>query len=106
MRYFVLLPALQAALKGAVSLCKRHSRDAAPAAAQELWFTVLQRYVALLRRLRQLARQQGAGPGPQEQAQRLAAAQVLAYLSDSCLCAQPYVAQVACCKTQHTKQRC
>lgn len=67
---------LQAALKGAVSLCKRHSRDAAPAAAQELWFTVLQRYVARLRRLRQLARQQGVSPAPPEEAQCLAAAQV------------------------------
>ena len=64
---------LQAALKGAVSLCKRHSRDAAPAAAQELWFTVLQRYVALLRRLRQMARQQDANSATPEQA----AAQVL-----------------------------
>lgn len=68
---------VQAALKGAVSLCKRHSRDAAPAAAQELWFSVLQRYVALLRRLRQLARQPSAGPVPPKQAQRLAAAQVM-----------------------------
>ena len=68
---------MQAALKGAVSLCKRHSRDAAPAAAQELWFSVLQRYVALLRRLRQLARQPSAGPVPPKQAQRLAAAQVM-----------------------------
>ena len=68
---------MQAALKGAVSLCKRHSRDAAPAAAQELWFTVLQRYVALLRRLRQLARQPSASSTQPEQAQRLAAAQVM-----------------------------
>jgi hypothetical protein len=68
---------VQAALKGAVSLCKRHSRDALPEAAQELWFTVLQRYVALLRRVRQLARQPSAGSMPPEQAQRLAAAQVM-----------------------------
>jgi len=37
---------------------------------------VLQRYVGLLRRLRQLARQQGSSPTPPDQAQRLAAAQV------------------------------
>ena len=38
---------------------------------------MLQRYVALLRRLRQLARQPSAGPVLPKQAQRLAAAQVM-----------------------------
>ncbi|CAL8466179.1 g5715 [Coccomyxa elongata] len=46
------LAAAQAALKGAVALCKRHSRDAAAEVAEELWFGVLQSYVALLRQLR------------------------------------------------------
>ena len=45
---------------------------------------MLQRYVALLRRLRLLARQQGAGPGLPDQAQRLAAAQVRACVSEAC----------------------
>ena len=36
------LAAAQAALRLAVALCQRHSRDAAPAAAQALWFDVLQ----------------------------------------------------------------
>ena len=67
---------MQAALKGAVSMCKRHSRDAAPSTAQELWFTVLQRYVALLRQLRQLARQRGSGSSAAQQTQRLESAQV------------------------------
>ena len=67
---------MQAALKGAVSMCKRHSRDAAPSTAQELWFTVLQRYVALLRQLRHLARQRGNGSSAAQQTQRLESAQV------------------------------
>ncbi len=84
-----MIVCLQATLRGAVSLCKRHSRDAAPAAAQELWFTVLQRYVALLRRLRHMARQQGANTTAPEQAMRLAAAQVLSHVSGSCLHRMP-----------------
>jgi len=46
----------QAALKGAVALCKRHSRDAAPEVSEALWFAVLQVYVALLRDVRQRER--------------------------------------------------
>ena len=75
---------MQAALKGAVSMCKRHSRDTAPSTAQELWFTVLQRYVALLRQLRQLAR--GKGSSPAQQTQRLESAQVVC-LAEGCLTA-------------------
>ena len=75
---------MQAALKGAVSMCKRHSRDTAPSTAQELWFTVLQRYVALLRQLRQLARQRGNGSSPAQQTQRLESAQVT-YPAERCL---------------------
>jgi len=44
--------ASQAALRAAVALCQRHSRDAAPAAAQAFWFGLLQAYVAPLRALR------------------------------------------------------
>jgi hypothetical protein len=43
-------------MKGAVALCKRHSRDAAPDVAQDLWFAVLQCYVARLREVRQRER--------------------------------------------------
>lgn len=46
------LRASQAALKGAVALCKRHSRDAAPEVSEALWFAVLQAYVAVLRDVR------------------------------------------------------
>ena len=43
---------LQAAVRAAVALCQRHSRDTAPEMAQELWFGVLQAHVTLLRDLR------------------------------------------------------
>lgn len=75
---------MQAALKGAVSMCKRHSRDTAPSTAQELWFTVLQRYVALLRQLRLLARQRSNGSSAAQQTQRLESAQVRC-LTECCL---------------------
>ena len=56
-------------------MCKRHSRDTAPSTAQELWFTVLQHYVALLRQLRQLARQRSNDSSAAQQTQRLESAQ-------------------------------
>ena len=60
--YSCSLHASQAALKGAVALCKRHSRDAAPQIAEELWFGVLQSYVTLLRDVRR--RQRAADEPP------------------------------------------
>jgi hypothetical protein len=68
--------ALQAALKGAVALCKRHSRDAAPEVAEELWFGVLQSYVALLRDVRRRQRAADAQPAGDLQRERLLLAQV------------------------------
>lgn len=60
---------MQAALKGAVALCKRHSRDAAAEVAEELWFCVLQSYVALLRQLRHRERAaDGASVPPDREA--------------------------------------
>ncbi|KAK9804391.1 hypothetical protein WJX72_010740 [[Myrmecia] bisecta] len=46
------LVAAREALKAAIALCQRHTRDARPEAAQQLWFDVLQCYVELLRELR------------------------------------------------------
>jgi hypothetical protein len=43
-----------------VALCRRHSRDAAPEAAQALWFGALQVYVGALRTLRQAQRAEQA----------------------------------------------
>ena len=51
-----VLACAQGALRAAVALCKRHSRDAAPEAAQALWFGLLQCYVGALRQLRQAQR--------------------------------------------------
>ena len=50
---------------------------------------MLQRYVTLLRRMRQLARQQNAASAAPEQAQRLAAVQVLNDASGPCLQRMP-----------------
>lgn len=44
--------AATAALKPAVALCQRHSRDASPEVTQQLWLNILQGYVTLLRELR------------------------------------------------------
>lgn len=75
---------MQAALTGAVALCKRHSRGAAAEVAEELWFGVLQSYVALLRQLRHRERAADgpSAPGteadPEVQKERLLLAQVRA----------------------------
>ena len=46
------MTAATAALKPAVALCQRHSRDASPEVTQQLWLNILQGYVTLLRELR------------------------------------------------------
>eukprot|EP00884_Botryococcus_braunii_P022622 jgi/Botrbrau1/9043/Bobra.0376s0020.2 len=47
------LAALQGAVGGAVALCQRHSRDAPLLTVQQLWFSILECFVHLLRQLRQ-----------------------------------------------------